>query len=330
MFVRRHLSYANVVATMALVFAMGGSAIAAKHFLITSTGQISPKVLKALEAKIASKVKPGVAGKEGATGREGAAGKAGAEGKGGPEGKEGLSLLSKAEQETLKTILPFVKFTASGPNGKPTLTISGANLQVDSGSGSTGGPVNGLGNVIIGYDEHGAGVEQGGSNNLVLGEEQAFTAYGGLIGGRENTLKAADSVVLGQANTASGPFSSVSGGKANTASEFDTSVSGGFGNRASGPGSSVSGGEHNTASGGDAAALGGNHNKAEGTASSVSGGFENTASGGTSSVVGGNANLASFFNTAVLGGKKNTASGENSTIYGGLEMTVVGEHEALG
>jgi hypothetical protein len=35
--IRRHLSYANVVATMALVFAMSGSALAAKHYLITST-----------------------------------------------------------------------------------------------------------------------------------------------------------------------------------------------------------------------------------------------------------------------------------------------------
>ena len=46
--IRRQLSYANVVATMALVFAMGGSAIAAKHYLINSTKQISPKVLKAI------------------------------------------------------------------------------------------------------------------------------------------------------------------------------------------------------------------------------------------------------------------------------------------
>ena len=39
--IRKHLSYANVVATFALVFAMGGSAIATKHYLITSTKQIT-------------------------------------------------------------------------------------------------------------------------------------------------------------------------------------------------------------------------------------------------------------------------------------------------
>jgi hypothetical protein len=45
---RRRLSYANVVATLALVFAMSGGALAANHYLINSTKQINPKVLKAL------------------------------------------------------------------------------------------------------------------------------------------------------------------------------------------------------------------------------------------------------------------------------------------
>jgi hypothetical protein len=43
---RRHLSYANVTATLALVFAMSGGALAAKHYLVTKTNQISPKVLQ--------------------------------------------------------------------------------------------------------------------------------------------------------------------------------------------------------------------------------------------------------------------------------------------
>ena len=89
MSVRRHLSYANVVATMALVFAMGGTAVAAKHYLISSTSQISPQVLKALEVKIASRVKPGSAGAEGAPGKEGPAGKEGKEGAAGKEGTDG-------------------------------------------------------------------------------------------------------------------------------------------------------------------------------------------------------------------------------------------------
>jgi hypothetical protein len=46
--IRRNLSYANVTATLALVFAMSGGALAAKHYLLSSTKQISPKVLNSL------------------------------------------------------------------------------------------------------------------------------------------------------------------------------------------------------------------------------------------------------------------------------------------
>jgi hypothetical protein len=44
--IKKRLSYANVAMTLALVFAMSGGAYAACHFTITSTKQISPKVLK--------------------------------------------------------------------------------------------------------------------------------------------------------------------------------------------------------------------------------------------------------------------------------------------
>lgn len=73
------LTYANVAATLALVFSMTGSAIAAHHYLITSTKQVSPKVITALKGKN---------GKNGATGKEGPPGKEGKEGK---EGKAGTS-----------------------------------------------------------------------------------------------------------------------------------------------------------------------------------------------------------------------------------------------
>ena len=69
---RRRFSYANVIATSALVFAMSGGALAAKQYLISSTKQISPKVLRELR------------GRTGATGSEGPAGPEGREGKEGP------------------------------------------------------------------------------------------------------------------------------------------------------------------------------------------------------------------------------------------------------
>lgn len=81
----RRLSYANVVATLALVFAMSGGALAAKHYLINSTKQINPKVLKKLKG---TRGKAGATGKEGPTGKQGPEGKQGLEGKQGAEGKQ--------------------------------------------------------------------------------------------------------------------------------------------------------------------------------------------------------------------------------------------------
>jgi len=78
---RRRLSYANITATLALVFAMSGGALAANHYLINSTKQINPKVLKKLVGKA------GATGPQGPTGKEGAAGKEGSLGKEGQPGK---------------------------------------------------------------------------------------------------------------------------------------------------------------------------------------------------------------------------------------------------
>ena len=43
--------HASVVAYLALFVALGGTAIAAHHYLLTSTKQISPKVLKKLRGR---------------------------------------------------------------------------------------------------------------------------------------------------------------------------------------------------------------------------------------------------------------------------------------
>jgi hypothetical protein len=204
--IRRHLTYANVVATMALAFAMGGSALAADQFaspaktkskeftapptskefsyLITSISQISPRVqaeLKAIEGAgpagpagatgtpgalgaSGSQGTPGLSGTPGPQGIEGVQGKEGTEGKPGEQGvrgergetgeqgvrgekgetgsqgepgEPGLSLLSKTEQETLKSILPYIKFEDKGVDEKPTIQISGANVQIVNGEVST-------------------------------------------------------------------------------------------------------------------------------------------------------------------------------------------------
>lgn len=103
----RRLTYANVTATLALVFAMTGGAYAASKYIITSSKQISPKVLKQLVGKTGATGPSGPAGPSGATGPTGANGATGAvgqgvEGKVGKEGKEGKTGPQGEEGETGK------------------------------------------------------------------------------------------------------------------------------------------------------------------------------------------------------------------------------------
>jgi collagen triple helix repeat protein len=85
---RKRITYANVAATLALVFAMSGGAWAASHYLINSTRQINPKVLKKLKGNTGKPGRTGATGKEGTAGKEGPQG---LQGKEGPQGKEGVS-----------------------------------------------------------------------------------------------------------------------------------------------------------------------------------------------------------------------------------------------
>jgi uncharacterized low-complexity protein len=86
---RKRFTYANVASTLALVFAMTGGAYAADKVLITSTKQISPKVLTALKGKNGKNGTNGAQGPAGATGSTGPAGTPGTNGTNGTNGKEG-------------------------------------------------------------------------------------------------------------------------------------------------------------------------------------------------------------------------------------------------
>ena len=152
--------------------------------------------------------------------------------------------------------------------------ITNANLYIQSGSGTTEGTVNGKGNLVIGYNElRGSGDVRTGSHNLIVGKNNNYGSYGG--------------IVVGNYNTISGGYSSVSGGYGNTASYYYSSVSGGSGNTASGNSSSVSGGYWNTASGWISSVSGGESNTASNDYSSVSGGVGRSATGEYDWVAGG-------------------------------------------
>lgn len=237
----------------------------------------------------------------------------------------------------------------------PLVQLSGVNLQIVNGEGRTD-TVNGLGNLIIGYDEvnehiyflrcsDGAYADQescegaekiwyyshkSGSHYLVAGSQNSYTQYGGIISGFRNIANRAYSTVTGgMNNTASGLYSSVSGGHFNTASGEYGSVSGGVTNKASGMYSSISGGDNNTASGNSSSVSGGDSSTAGGNTSSISGGYSNTASGMYSSVSGGHSNTASGGSGSVSGGSGNTASGGRSSVSGGDSNTASGTFSSV-
>jgi hypothetical protein len=191
--------------------------------------------------------------------------------------------------------------------------ITGANLHLVNGLGSTTctneqfEPIpdcpNGLGNLIVGYNEIGEFREniRTGSHNVVVGSENDFSCFGGII--------------VGLANTISGDFASVSGAFQNTASGNFAVVSGGIGNTASGAVAVVSGGNGNTASGHGAVVSGGGLNP---DVPPGEGGAGNVASGDFAVVSGGQGNTASGVRSVVSGGQNRTAEGEFDWVAGSL------------
>ena len=196
----------------------------------------------------------------------------------------------------LNTRLAALENTFSGVTrtAEKVIQFSGVNVQIINGEGSTAGTINGLGNLIVGYnEEHPDSSDKTGSHNIIVGSNHNYSSYGGLVAGFQNTIEGRYSFVSGFANNASGAGSSVSGGLLNTASGYYSSVSGGYKNEASGSNSSVTGGRNNNASAIYSSVNGGGNNAASGSCSSVSAGHNNEASVQFSSVIGGQNNTAS-------------------------------------
>src|SRR5207245_2416090 len=103
-----------------------------------------------------------VEGKEGKRGPTGATGATGANGTNGVKGATGAT---GPTDPKLAAIAPYINFAKEGVGRKPTIQVSGANLQIVNGEGKTA-TTNGAGNLIIGYDESPG--TQSGSHDLIL------------------------------------------------------------------------------------------------------------------------------------------------------------------
>ena len=68
------------------------------------------------------------------------------------------------------------------------MIVEGANFVVRNGLGSTES-TNGLGNLVVGYNEMLANEprDRSGSHNIVTGERHAYISYGSIISGINNT-----------------------------------------------------------------------------------------------------------------------------------------------
>ena len=139
-------------------------------------------------------------------------------------------------QEARTQFLTVDGNTANGGN----LYITKANLHIRNGKGRTDvygvESGNGLGNVIVGYNEIPAnGSQRSGSHCLVVGRYQSYVGEGGLVAGESNDMNTGYATVSGGAfNTANSLYSTVSGGIYNTANEQYATVSGGSTRTASG------------------------------------------------------------------------------------------------
>ncbi|MEC8360859.1 MAG: hypothetical protein VX002_01040, partial [Bacteroidota bacterium] len=117
---------------------------------------------------------------------------------------------------SLAPLLSLVPVAERSSFGQDTWNLSGLNVRLDNGAGTTYGASNGLGNLILGYNESEGGHRDAegnfmdgevrvGSHNLVVGAGHTYGSNGSLLGGYNNSLFGQGSAILsGQASLATG------------------------------------------------------------------------------------------------------------------------------
>jgi len=180
-------------------------------------------------------------------------------------------------QNFLSSVVPYLRGGLDN-QGNPAVFFSGVNLHVNNGDAAEStDSINGLGNLIVGFDEstnlYGPffcldpitgeftdsrdrlvcanatnATYKTGSHNLVVGSFHTYTNSAGIVAGRSNGIAGLGASILGGSrNVAIGDYSAVSGGGRNSALGLVSSVSGGGSNVANGLRSAVSGGKFRSA-----------------------------------------------------------------------------------
>lgn len=145
-----------------------------------------------------------------------------------------------ATLQPLAALAPFVTVDINPENGSPGphITFHGANIHIVNGMGSTQ-LINGLGNLVIGYDENpDPSVNpfpmngRAGSHNLVIGRYHAWfqNAFGNLLAGEWNWAVKQSSFLAGFQSQSVGNYSSILGGSNNETFADRTVIVGGVDN----------------------------------------------------------------------------------------------------
>ena len=207
-----------------------------------------------------------------------------------------------------------------------TVLVSGANLQVHNGYGANWS--NGLGNVIVGYNQLQAEQDpvdtRNGSHNMVIGNGHYYTGMHNLISGGTNRALGSGGVIFGYNNKTWDNANVVLGGANNAAYGSACAILGGVLNITNGVENVVIGGQSNQTNGQKNVVLGGKENVASGWDGVIAGGDENSLIAGFGSIVGGQSNSIGTDSTdtrftAVVGGRFNVIQvGYANSIFGGI------------
>jgi hypothetical protein len=213
----------------------------------------------------------------------------------------------QADVAELQTLLADVTRDTDA-QGNDRLLLTGMNLQVVNGTGTTVGVPNGEGNVIVGYNTDDGGDTKTGSHSFIAGDAHTYTNNSTVVAGFDHTVEDDNSAAVGgTANTVTGRQAFIGGGLGNEATGDRSFIGAGMNNDASASDSFIGSGTFNSADGGEGFVAGGSMNSASGPRSFATG--HGTTASGEASFVSGIDNTASGLTSFVGGGDDGNDAG---------------------